>query len=87
MSTQAPLDGNVAAGPLRTFFSVDLTVAIGQCDGCGNTAPLATSVAYVQAPGLVVRCPGCEAVLLRVVESPDRSWLDMRGLRSVSIST
>ncbi|HET6533122.1 MAG TPA: DUF6510 family protein, partial [Actinoplanes sp.] len=31
------------------------------------------------APGLVGRCPGCEDVVLRVVRTPDRMVLDLRG--------
>jgi hypothetical protein len=80
------LDGNAAAGPLATFFAIDLTVATGQCDGCGRRSALAESTVWTRAPGVVVRCRGCEAVLLRVVEAPGRSWIDMRGLRSLEIA-
>jgi hypothetical protein len=41
---------------------------------------LADTLVYVQAPGLVVRCRGCEGVLLRIVSAPGRRWLDMRGV-------
>jgi hypothetical protein len=34
----------------------------------------------------VLRCPGCTGVLLRVVRTPDRTWLDMTGLRSLSVA-
>jgi hypothetical protein len=81
------LDGNAAAGVLRTVFAVELTGAIGQCDGCGRRAVLADARLYVDAPGLVGRCVGCDAVLFRAVTSPDRTWLDLRGLTSVEIAT
>jgi hypothetical protein len=80
------LDGNAAAGLLAQLLGGDWTAASGCCDGCGLTGPLAETVAYLQAPGLVVRCRGCEAVLLRVVRAPDRAWLDLRGLRHVEIA-
>ena len=80
------LDGNAAAGVLAQLLGGDWTAAFGRCDGCGQTGPLAETVAYLQAPGLVVRCRGCEAVLLRVVRSADRAWLDLRGLRHVEIA-
>jgi hypothetical protein len=73
-------DGNALAGPLQQFFSVELTAAIGRCDGCGRTGPLAESRVFDHAPGLVARCPNCDRVLLRMVQSPDRAWLDLRGL-------
>jgi len=87
MSTDTHLDGNAAAGPLGTFFALDLTAATGQCNGCGRSGPLAEATVWVQAPGVVVRCRGCESVLLRVVEGPGRAWLDMRGLRSLQVAT
>jgi hypothetical protein len=74
------LDGNAAGGALREIFAVDLTAAVGQCTGCGTVAPVATALAYGPAPGLVLRCPNCDAVLIRMVSTPDRAWLDIRGL-------
>ena len=82
-----PLDGNAAAGQLRTIFAVDVTAATGQCAGCGRTAPLGAAQSYQQAPGIVLRCPGCDAVLLRVVAGPDRTWLDGRGLAYLQFDT
>ena len=35
---------------------------------------------YVDSPGLVLRCAGCDAVLLRLVSGGGRHWLDVRGL-------
>jgi uncharacterized protein DUF6510 len=87
MSTDGFLDGNAAAGPLHDLFAVDLTAASGQCDGCGLTGRVAEAHVYADAPGIVVRCRGCEAVLLRVVSAPGRTWLDMRGLRYLQVST
>jgi len=74
------VDGNELAGTLREIFAVDITVARGRCVGCGREATVAEAVVYDRAPGLVARCSGCEAVLLRVVRGPGRVWLDLRGL-------
>lgn len=76
----APLDGNAAAGVLTEVFAVDLTAAIGQCAGCGDRGPLGGAASYLEAPGAVLRCLSCDNVLVRVVASPDRYWLDLRGL-------
>ncbi len=86
MSLDSHLDGNAAAGPLQSFFAVDVTAALGQCEGCGHIGRIAEATAYVQAIGVVVRCASCEGVLLRVVEAPGRAWLDMRGVRSLQIN-
>ncbi|NUR93973.1 MAG: hypothetical protein HOV67_01805 [Kribbellaceae bacterium] len=74
------LDGNAAAGALSELFAVDLTAAIGQCNGCGQTNVFAESHVYVNAPGTVARCNSCDAVLLRVVTTPNDTYLDLRGL-------
>jgi hypothetical protein len=34
-----------------------------------------------------VRCAGCDDVLMRVVTSPDRTWLDLRGLTYLQLAT
>jgi hypothetical protein len=73
------LDGNMLAGPLREVFAVDVAAATGRCASCGLTGPLAALRVYAHAPGLVGRCPGCGAVILRLVRAPDSAWLDLRG--------
>lgn len=79
------VDGNALAGPLRDVFAVDLTVARGQCVGCGRESPVAELRVYGHAPGLVARCPGCDTVLLRLVEAPGRRYLDLRGVTRLEI--
>jgi hypothetical protein len=76
----AVLDGNVAAGVLSEMFTVELTAAIAWCAGCGRGAALADTVSYVEAPGLVLRCRGCEHVMVRLVVGPQRRWLDLSGV-------
>ena len=78
--SQQPLDGNVLAGPLSEVFSVDVTAAIGECAHCRCSGPIAQTVVYASAPGMVARCPGCGGVMLRLVRDPGRVWLDLRGL-------
>jgi Family of unknown function (DUF6510) len=74
------LDGNAAAGPLRELFAVDLTSAVARCGDCGRSARVAEAHLYNHAPGLVLRCAGCDHVLIRMVSSPGRTWLDMGGV-------
>ena len=73
------LDGNAVAGPLGELFALEITAATSRCAGCGATAPVAALVAYTDGPGAVLRCPRCEAVILRLVRGPRRLWLDLRG--------
>ena len=79
------LDGNAAAGLLREIFGREMTVACGTCTSCGAVGQLGGVHVYMQAPGVVVRCPSCTQVLMRVVRGRDRYWLEMLGVRGVEI--
>ncbi len=45
------LDGNAMAGALGEVFAVDVTAAVGRCDGCGAVAVLAEAHVFMDAPG------------------------------------
>ena len=62
------LDGNAIAGLLQDVFGHDMTTATGVCAHCGNEGLLAECRVYVRAPGVVVRCRTCGAVLAVFVE-------------------
>jgi Family of unknown function (DUF6510) len=73
------LDGNAVGGLLREVFAVEMTTARGTCGSCGTVGEMATLMVYAHAPGTVMRCPVCDAVLLRLVRAGERMWLDARG--------
>jgi Family of unknown function (DUF6510) len=80
------LDGNAAAGTLEQLFAFEVTTAIGTCANCGAVGPVGSAMVYSQAPGIVMRCPACGAVLLRLANDGDsRYWLEMTGVRSLEI--
>jgi hypothetical protein len=79
------LDGNALGGLLGEVFVGEVTVARSTCASCGAVNELGAVAVYMQAPGAVARCPGCEAVLLRVVESEGRIWLDLQGVRGLEL--
>jgi Zn finger protein HypA/HybF involved in hydrogenase expression len=79
------LDGNAIAGELFDLFGVEMTIATGVCGECGAVDQVARLDVYVHAPGTVVRCPHCEAVLMRIVRGRDRVWLDLSGVRTIEI--
>jgi len=51
------------------------------------TAPLGVYHVYADAPGMVVRCPTCEAMVMRIAQTPGHMWLDMSGVAALDIST
>lgn len=79
------LDGNAAAGLLAEVFAVEMTVALGTCAGCGATGALGAAQVYAHAPGTVLRCPNCTAILMTVVRIRDRLIVDLTGLRLVEL--
>lgn len=79
MNTEMMLDGNAVGGLFLDLFGVDMTAAPTECAGCGAAHEVARLRAFVQAPGVVLRCPSCEQVMVRVVETPDAYYLDARG--------
>jgi Family of unknown function (DUF6510) len=81
----APLDGNAAAGDLAGLFAFEATTAITTCATCRSSHPVATLRAYLRAPGIVLRCASCDAVQARIVASPTRTWLDLRGINLLEI--
>jgi Family of unknown function (DUF6510) len=73
------LDGNAVAGLLREVFALEMTASPTKCAHCGAVGALGTLLAFTQAPGVVLRCPGCEQVMLRIVETADAIYLEARG--------
>jgi hypothetical protein len=84
MDTTA-LDGNVAAGILASIFYPVMTDATTSCAHCGAVRQLGELVAYVHAPGVILRCASCEGVVLRLMQNRGRVWLDLRGMSLLQI--
>ena len=75
------LDGNVAAGILSEVFVSDITTIRARCASCGTIRPLGALLVYGQTMGAVMRCPTCDAVVLRAARTPRQLWLDPTGAR------
>jgi Zn finger protein HypA/HybF involved in hydrogenase expression len=85
LQSEMKLDGNAIGGLLREVFVLEMTTAEATCAGCGAVNPLGRVDVYVHAPGTVVRCPACEAVLMRIVHGRGRYWLDLTGARCLEL--
>jgi hypothetical protein len=73
------VDGNAVAGVLASIFGVDVTANPGECAHCGTVSLIGGLRAYVRGPGIVLRCPACSGVVIRIVETPRGRRLDVRG--------
>jgi hypothetical protein len=80
------VDGNAAAGILSEVFVADLTAARAKCAGCGVTRAIGALLVYAHGMGTVVRCPGCDGVMLRLARTPTHVWLDATGATSIVIA-
>jgi hypothetical protein len=85
MSDLRRVDGNALGGVLGDLFTPDLTMATTTCAGCRAKTPLAALHVYLDAPGAVARCPGCDTVQLRLVRHDTRAWIDLTGIRVLDI--
>ena len=73
------LDGNGVAGMLTEIFTAEMTAAPTECAACGKHAEMGELLAFTHAPGIVLRCPACEAAMVRVVRTEQFTYLDARG--------
>jgi hypothetical protein len=80
------LDGNAVAGLLREVFAVEMTAAVGTCNGCGASEPIGAVHVFLGA-GAVLRCPHCDNTLVKIVRSDERMWVSLPGVRSLEIPT
>ncbi len=81
------VDGNVLAGPLGELFRFDLTTTSGECRHCGDIAVLARAMVYLDPSGYVVRCNSCGEMLMAIVTTEKRTWLDLSGVSGLQIPT
>jgi len=73
------VDGNAVGGLLAAIFGSDVTSSHGQCATCHTVSVVGTMRAYARGPGVILRCPACAEVVVRVVETPRGTYVDIRG--------
>ena len=79
------LDGNAIAGLLGEVFAVDMTTVMGACGNCGAAEPVGAMHVF-RGAGIVLRCPHCDNVMMKIVDSGARMWMDPGGLSMLEIS-
>lgn len=80
------LDGNAAGGLLNEIFPFEMTVAEATCGGCGTSRPVGELMLYRHGMGAVLRCAGCDTVLIRVTHIRGRYRLDLSGMSCLLIA-
>lgn len=78
------LDGNAIAGLLHELFGAELTNSPRGCQSCGEVHPIGAHRLY-RGAGLVLRCPGCGDVALRVATLRDRRVVHLDGAWRIDV--
>jgi hypothetical protein len=73
-------DVTAAGGALREVFARELTGAMATCAGCGSAGPVGALLEYGQCMGVILRCPRCDAPMLRLVLTPEWIRMDASGI-------
>jgi len=84
-NTEMMLDGNSLGGMMLQMFGVEMTTSETECAHCGAGNEMGALIVFNQAPGIVVRCPSCEQVMVRIVQTPGAIYLDARGAMYLKI--
>jgi hypothetical protein len=75
------------SGDFCASFVLDITAATLTCGGCGTTAAVGGVRVFGGAMGAIFRCVYCDTAVMRVVHTPTGFWLDMRGARSLHVTS
>jgi Family of unknown function (DUF6510) len=73
------VDGSAVAGLLASVFGVEMSATPGQCAHCNTVSVVGAMRAYVRGPGVVLRCPACAEVVIRIAQTPRGTTVDARG--------
>jgi hypothetical protein len=79
MNTVLMVDGNAVAVELQQIFGRDMTMAVTRCGSCAADSAVGALLAFVRGPGAVLRCPACQATIVRIVETPAAFYVEARG--------
>ena len=79
LNRELMLDANAAAGLFEEIFGAEMTATPTECAHCGAEGEVGTLLAFTRGPGIVLRCPECEQVMVRIVQTPEAYYIDARG--------
>jgi hypothetical protein len=85
-SQTSRVDGNALAGTLGEIFVHEMTAARVACGGCGKIEPIGAEHAYINAPGVVLRCCHCEDVLLVFTRAGENQVLGLGRARWLEVA-
>lgn len=78
-AVELTVDGSGVGGLLLEVFGVDMTATPGECAHCHTVSVVGTMRVYMRGPGVIIRCPACAEVVVRIVRTPRRTYVDASG--------
>lgn len=81
------LDGNCLGGLLAEIFRFDMSNAETVCGGCEMVRPVGALLVYRHEMGAVVRCAGCDHVLMQIAALPGKYRLNLSGMSWFEVNT
>lgn len=84
-AVELTVDGSAIGGRLAVIFAADVTASPGECATCHTVSMVGTMRAYVRGPGIVLRCPACAEVVVRIVETPTGTLIDVSGVKRLRV--
>jgi hypothetical protein len=85
-AVELTVDANAIAGLLETVFGREVTAMEERCAHCGTMSLVGTLRVYLRGPGIVARCPACADVVLRVVQTPTGTRVDLPGATHLRVA-
>jgi DNA-directed RNA polymerase subunit RPC12/RpoP len=73
------VDGNAVAGLLEEAFAAEVTGLAGTCAHCGTRNLVGAMRAWTRGPGVVLRCPACNGVVIRMARTPHGLQVDVQA--------
>lgn len=83
-AVELTVDGSGVGGLLLEVFGVEMTGTPGECVHCHTVSVVGTMRVYMRGPGVVIRCPACAEVVVRIVRTPHRLLVDTSGAVGMS---
>lgn len=80
------LDANAIAGWLEAAFGRDMTALPRRCQSCATVSAVGAHRMY-RGAGVVLRCPACGDVALRLVALPDRDIVRLEGAWTLGVAS
>ena len=80
------VDGNAIIGALSIATGTDVSLAAVVCGTCGQHHPVAEAHVYLRCPGTVIRCPGCGAAEIVLVEIDHHIKLTIANVATIEFA-